>query len=98
MEEKQDAQNPACGCERKHEHGEEHPDKFAMMMCMGKAAKMELLKEKVKKRIEATQGKNLDKIADIIAEIMAEKHKARAALKRKKKELRQRLEDIMLEE
>jgi hypothetical protein len=98
MEEKQDAQNPTCGCGRKPEHGEEHPDKFAMMMCMGKAAKMELLKEKLKKRIDATQGKRLDQVADIIAEMMAEKYKAKAAVKRKKKELRQKLEDIMMEE
>ena len=83
-------------CQRHGPEGER--DKFHMMMCMAKEAKMELLQEKIKKKIEATQGKKLDEIAAVIADLMAEKQKSRMGMKKKKMEAKKKLEDILMEE
>jgi hypothetical protein len=88
----------ACGCMRHQGPQGEHPDRFAMMMCMAKGAKMELLKEKLKKRIDATQGKSLDRVADVLAEMLAEKHKAKAGMMKRRMELKHKLEEIMMGE
>ena len=50
-------------------------------------AKVELLKEKVKHRLEAQYGKQLDKMADLIVEVVAEKAKNAADLEEKEAKL-----------
>ena len=51
-------------------------DKFDKMMWVAKEAKMELMKEKMKKKLESVHGKKLDKIADFIVEAMHQHKKA----------------------
>jgi hypothetical protein len=100
MEEQEMKQAECCG--QQHEHGPEcrhgPEDKLMMMMHMAKGAKMELLKEKVKKKLEAAEGKKLDKIADALVDLLVEKHKAKSAMMRKRMETKKRLEEIMMEE
>lgn len=55
-----------------------HPDKFSMMMWLVKSAKTELIREKVKARLETLEGKKLDNLADFLVESMLEHKKAKA--------------------
>lgn len=50
-------------------------------------AKMELLKEKVKLRMEKKHGKELDKLADLIIEVVEERAKSVDELEKKEEEL-----------
>jgi len=86
------------GCGHDFGHHGEHADKFGMMMCLAKEAHMELLKEKLKRRIDSTQGKKMDEIVSVIADAMAEKMKARMEAKRRKHEMWEKLEEILMEE
>ncbi|MBI4452281.1 hypothetical protein HY637_02540 [Candidatus Woesearchaeota archaeon] len=59
---------------------------------------MELLKEKMKERLEAAAGKNLDKAADLIVEALLEQYKAEGDLSKKKLELSEKLDKIFSED
>lgn len=57
-------------------------------------AKIELLKEKVKQRMEASYGKQLDKTADLIVEVLSERMKNAEELEKKEGELEQAFENF----
>ena len=78
-------------------HDAEH-ERFHMMMSIAKSAKMELLKEKIKKKIEAAEGKKLDEIATIIADMLMEKQKMKMGIKKKKHEMKKRIEELLMED
>ena len=50
-------------------------------------ARMELLKEKVKQRLEAKYGKQLDKIADLIVDVVSERSRSDEELANKEEAL-----------
>ena len=98
-------ENEKCGCSSEENcqcSGEGsccggNYDKTDMFMYLAHSAKMELIKDKMKKKLEATQGKKLDKIADLFVDAMMEKWKDKAELSRKKEELMAKLESIFME-
>lgn len=61
-------------------------------------AKVELLKEKVKQRIEAKHGKQLDKMADLIVEILEEKARGYAEMEEKHAQLKEEMQGLVGEE
>ena len=73
---------------------EKGEDKYGMMMCLVKDAKEELIKEKLKKRFEAAEGKKLDEMADLIVKLVIEKHKSKMEMYRKKEELWNHLKSV----
>jgi hypothetical protein len=79
-----------CGC--RHEYYEE--DMAGMMMHLAKKAKFELLKEKMKKRIETVEGKKLDKLADLVVDTMLAKYKLKMELEKKHEELGEKWEEM----
>ena len=68
-----------------------------MMLCLAKEAKMELIREKVKKSLEAADGKRLDKIADLLVEAMLEHKKDRTSMANKWSELNEKFESTLME-
>ena len=50
-------------------------------------AKMELLKEKVKQKMDAKHGQKLDKLADLIVEVVEDEAKGFGELEKKEEEL-----------
>lgn len=88
--------NAQCECEQSQCCTGEY-DKMAMMMYLAKSAKMELVKEKVKKKLEAVDGKKFDRIADFLVEAMAEYKKTEADSIKRKQELREKFEAIFME-
>ena len=72
-------------------------DRMAMMMYLAKSAKMELIKEKVKKKLESAEGKKLDKIADLLIEAMAERRKSSIDSEKKMQSFREKLKVIFME-
>lgn len=87
-----------CGCGPSGCCNEEQYDKSDMFLYMAKGAKMELLKEKMKERLEAAIGKKLDKAADLIVEALLEQYKAEGGISKKKHELSEKLDKIFSEE
>ena len=83
----------SSGCECCHEKFCEQ-DKMAIMMCLVKEAKMELIKEKVKKKLESAIGKKLDQIADLLVEAMMEHYKTEDEHSAKEQRLRERFDAI----
>jgi hypothetical protein len=73
-------------------------DKLDMFLYMAKGAKMELLKEKMKLKVEAAAGKKLDKVADLIVGSLMERYKAEGEASSRKQELNEKLEKIFEEE
>ena len=69
-------------------------DKITMMMCLVKEAKMELIKEKSKKRLESAIGKKLDQVADLLVEAMIEHYKTEDENSAKEQKLRERFDAI----
>jgi hypothetical protein len=88
------------GCNEEHNHGSEqchcgaHEDKMWMLMHIAKKAKMEIIKEKVKKKLEAAEGKQFDEVADMIVEAMLGKRDMMKGMIKKKKEMQERFEAI----
>lgn len=76
-----------------HEHGWDY-DRKAMMMFVVKKAKFELLKEKVKKRLEEKEGKQLDEMADILVEARLELKKAKREFWKKKMQMKERMMEL----
>ena len=63
---------------------EDSHDKLDMFMYLVHSAKMELIKEKMKKKIEAVKGKQLDQVAELFVNAMMEKYKDEAESERKR--------------
>lgn len=82
-----------CGCSSSG-CGE---DKIAMMFHVAKKAKMELIKEKVKKKLEAVEGKKLDKVADLLVEAMLGKYRMKQEAEKKMQEMYEKFEAIFSE-
>ena len=85
-----------CSCES--DCCERGYDKIDMFMYLVHSAKMELVKEKMKKRLEAAKGKQLDQVADLFVNAMMDKYKDEAESERKREELRQKFENIFNKE
>ena len=97
-------ENEKCGCSNEESCNcscegscEGKYDKMDMFMYLAHSAKMELIKEKMKKRLEATEGKKLDKVAELFVEAMLEKWKDKAEISKKWEELREKFEAIFKE-
>ncbi|GEM_PF-1929053 len=65
---------------------------------LSKWAKVELLKEKVKQKLDAKYGKQLDKVADLIVEIMTERAKSQVDFAQKQQELETALGEMASDE
>jgi hypothetical protein len=78
-------------------HGTES-DKVEMMLFLAKKARMELLKEKMKKKLDALEGKKLDQVADLIVNAMLGRHKMEREGMEKKEDLLDKLDEIWMEE
>ena len=80
--------------------GMDHEEMYKMIMWkwLPKIAKMELLKEKMKKKFEAAEGKKLDEMADLMVNTMMEKSKMKRERMMKKQELMEKMEEIMSED
>ncbi len=69
-------------------------DRFMMAMMIVKRAKMELLKEKVKKKLEEVDGKRLDKVADLIVEVMLDQRKTHQDMEKRYDEMKDRFDAL----
>lgn len=74
-----------------------HGDQKAMMFHLVKMAKAELLKEKIKKKIESIEGKKLDEIAAMLVESKMELRKAKRDFWKKKMEMKEKMMEIFSE-
>jgi hypothetical protein len=74
--------------------GWEYGDHKAMMLHLVKVAKAELLKEKVKQKLEEVEGKRLDEIANLLVETKMEFRKAKKDFWKKKMEMKERMMEI----
>ena len=74
-----------------HHRSWEHSDHKSMMKYVVIAAKSELLKEKVKKRLEEVEGKKLDEIAKVLVDSKLEFIKAKKEMWKKKKDMKERI-------
>ena len=86
-----------CGCSCESSCGRIY-DKIDMFMYLVHSSKMELIKEKMKKKLEAAKGKQFDQVADLFVNAVMEKYKDEAESERKKEELRQKFEEIFSKE
>lgn len=57
-------------------------------------ARVELLKEKVKRRMDEKYGKRLDRLADLIAEVVSERMKGAREMEGREEELRKAIEEF----
>jgi hypothetical protein len=57
-------------------------------------ARAELLKEKVKQRMEAKHGKDLDRLADLVVEMVEEQAREDKELEQKREKLRESFESM----
>lgn len=80
-----------CGCGQ-NECSCCEMDRMSMTMCLVKEAKMDILKEKIRKKLEEADGKRLDKIADLLVEAVIEHRKGKEDMHKKREEMRSRLE------
>ena len=87
-----------CNCSSESSCCEKSYSKIDMMIWLVHKAKMELIKEKMKKKLEAVKGKQLDQVADLFVNAMMEKYKDEAEAERKREELFQKFEDIFNKE
>lgn len=80
--------NPGC---KSRSCGDAQVD-YAIMLSHW--AKAELLKEKIKQRMDSHYGKNLDKIADLIVEVIADKTKTRTSIQKKRQEIQEAFTEL----
>ena len=85
-----------AGCGEASACGEGRGGFYARMIA--RWAKVELLREKVKQRIDAKYGKKLDKIADLIVEVVVEEAKNATEAERKEAELEDSFENLSADE
>ena len=86
-----------CNCSSEGSCCESY-SKVDMMMWLVHKAKMEIIKEKMKKKLEAVKGKQLDQVADLFVNAMMEKYKDEAESEKKREELAQKFEEIFEKE
>ena len=91
-----------CGCEGSGNEGScndggccSEQSMLGTLMYMAKDAKFELLREKIKRKLESSQGKKLDQIADVAVEAFLESWKGKQETAAKWKELEEKLENIL---
>ena len=65
-----------------------------MLWCLLKDSKEDLLREKIKKKLDEVEGKKLDEIVDIIMEEKMEIKKAKKEFWEKKIEMKNKLMDV----
>ena len=82
----------------KSEHCCSGDDKFMEMFCLAKEAKMYLLKEKIKKKLEAIEGRKLDQAADLIVQALMDHHQDKMHKMKKEQEFRHGFESIFIKE
>jgi len=87
-----------CGCESECRCCEGEYSKLDMFLYMAKGAKMEILKENMKKRLEASHGKKLDKVADLIVGALLEQYKSESDASKRRQELNAQLDKIFSED
>ncbi len=75
-----------------------HGDHKAMMFHLVKMAKAELLKEKIKEKLEAIEGKKLDEISNLLVESKMEMRKAKKEFWKKKMEMKEKMMEIFSED
>lgn len=76
------------GCSEEHEHSED----FAhQLLEMADLAWMEVLKEKIKEQILATNGKHLDKLAKLVSDANNERWKHKMANKKVSSDYREKI-------
>jgi hypothetical protein len=82
------------------EHGgmEHGGGKMMMMWKVVKFAKFELLKDRVKVRLEQKEGKQLDEMADFLVEAALDFKNAKKMLWKKKMEMKERMMEIFMED
>ena len=73
-------------------------DKMDMLMYLVHSAKMELIKEKMKKKLDAVKGRQFDQVADLFVSAMMEKYKDEAESERKREEIQQKFDAIFEKE
>ncbi len=91
----------ACGCrgyEMQCRSGYCGPGNVDYAYILGYWAKKELLKEKVKKRLEGKYGKKLDDLADAIVDLMKEKSKGEDEEAKRMEELDDKMASVFGEE
>ncbi len=94
----QDESSEKCGCSEEGKCCEKGYDKMDMMMWLVHSAKTELIKEKMKKKLEANLGKKLDMAADLFVEAMMQEWKGKVENAKRKEELREKFEAIFRNE
>lgn len=83
-----------CGSSGESSCCEKSYSKMDMMMWLVHSAKMELIKEKMKKKFEAAKGKQFDQVAELFVNAMMKKYKDEAESERKREEFQQKFESI----
>lgn len=85
-----------CKCKEKFlkEHHSEHCHCEEKFLKLADDAWMELLKEKIKAKVEKEQGESLDKVADIVAKANSEKWKHKIMIKCKCEEYKNTLKEF----
>ena len=89
---KNECSEQCCNC------GAEEYDKSDMFFYLAKEAKMDLLKEKIKKRLDSVDGKKLDKAAELIVDMLLDYYKTEDDISNKKQEFNEKLEKIFSED
>lgn len=85
----------SCACEcHKHHHHHEHEDFAHELIEMADEAWMEVLREKIKKQVEASSGKNLDQLAKLVAEANQSRWKSKLALNKAANNFRDKVSDF----
>jgi len=76
----------------------EHGDHKKMLWCLLKDAKEELLKEKIKQKLEEVEGKKLDEIAQILVEEKMEIMKIKKEFWKSKMNMKEKIKEVFGEE
>ena len=79
-----------CGCHNCWDQ----MDSKTMMMNLVMKAKMELMKEKIKKKLEIMEGKKLDQMVDLLVEAKLSIQKANMDMMKNKEEMMEKFKDI----
>jgi hypothetical protein len=84
-----------CGHGQHDMHHWGYMDKKMMMKFVVKAAKFELLKEKVTKQLEASEGKKLDELAKVLVSAETDFKKGKIEMFRKNQEAMDKIREAM---
>jgi hypothetical protein len=89
----------SCGCEgqcdcQSNDSCCSQQSMLGGLIYLAKEAKYELLKEKIKRKLESSMGKKLDQMADVAVEAFLESWKGKKEMKSRWQELEEKLEKI----